>query len=313
MTTLEAVVAACIESGTLLIALCALVIVPFVIWTLSRVALPLLREIGNDRSRAVCSGLLAIAPGASFAVASAVVIARAMRAGCLDMPGGRVVIAVIAMLLVLAFGRAVVIARKRQVEVDELICRATPAARRLTGLAAADATIPVLEIDAEEPFIFVAGLRRPSIYVSSAALERLGDAELRAALAHERAHARHGDQMMMAAVLFCTDLVPMNVDPLTELYRNAREFAADHAAIQTADSIDLASAILSVVSPRHKRAVAALADACVKARLSWLLNGAHASHVPFPWLLNYLMIGQIALLVGLAISAVVLPGCRIVS
>lgn len=312
MTTLQTVIAACIESGTLLIAFLALVIVPFVIWTLSRLSLPLLHEIGNDRRRALFSGLLAIAPGASFTVASVVVIARAIRAGCLEMPGGRVVIAVVALLLALAFMRAIVHAWKRIVEVDVLTAASVPGAPRLAALTHVGSSVPVREIVADEPLIFVAGSFRPIIYVSSGALARLSDAELSAALAHERAHARYGDQILMSALLFCTDLVPLNVDPLTELYRDAREFAADHAAIATADPLDLASAILHVVSPRRNRVVAALADACVKARLSWLLNGADASNAAFPRFLNYLVIAQLALLAALATAAIVLPACRIV-
>lgn len=312
MTTFEAVVAACLASGTLAIAFCALAVVPFVVWTLSRLSLPLLHEIGNDRRRAVFSGLLAIAPGASFAVASVVVIARAIRAGCLDMPGGRVIIAAIAMLLALAFVRALVRARKRQVDVAGLVAAAIPAGPRLAALAACDPTVRLLEIDAEEPLIFVAGSMRPRVYVSRGALERLNDAELRAALAHERAHARHGDQMMMSALLFCTDLVPLDVAALTDLYRDAREFAADRAAIETADPIELAGAILGVVSPRRRRVVASLADACVKARLSWLLSGALAKERTFPSFLNYLVVAQLALLATLAIAAIVLPACRIV-
>lgn len=312
MRTLQTVIAACIESGTLPIAFLALVIVPFVIWTLSRLSLPFLREIGNDRSRAVFSGLLAIAPGASFTVASVVVIARAIRAGCLEMPGGRVVIGVIGLLLALAFVRAIVRAWKRLVEVDVLATASLPAAPRLAALARVGFSLPVREFVADEPLIFVAGSLRPSIYVSSGALARLNDAEVRAALAHERAHARYGDQMMMSALLFCTDLVPLSVDPLTELYRDAREFAADRAAIETTDPLDLASAILNVVSPRRNRVVAALADACVKARLSWLLSGADASNAAFPTFLHYLVIAQLALVAALATAAIVLPACRIV-
>jgi len=312
VTTLQAVIAACVESGTLLLAFLALAIVPIVIWTLSRASLPSLRKIGNDRSRAVFSGLLAIAPGASFTVASVVVIARAIRAGCLEMPGGRVVIAVITLFLALAFVRAIVHARKRIVEVDGLTTAAVPAAPRLAALTRVGYSLPVREIVADEPLIFVAGSLRPSIYVSSGALARLSDMELCAALAHERAHARHGDQMIMSALLFCTGLIPLNVDPLTELHRDAREFAADHAAIETTDPLDLASAILNVVSPRRNRVVAALADACVKARLSWLLNGAMASDAAFPSFLKYLVVAQLALLAALAMAAIALPTCRIV-
>lgn len=310
MTTLQAVIAACVGSGTLLLAFLALVIVPFAIWTLSRSALPLVREIGNDRTRAFFSGCLAIAPGASFAAASVVVIARAIRAGCLEMPGGRTVVAVITLLLALAFARAIVRAHKRIRLVERSIERATPAASRLAGLIAFGETVPVFEIDTEAPLIFVAGSLRPRIFVSSGALARLSDVELRAALAHEGAHARHGDQLMMSALLFCTDLVPLDVDALTELYRDAREFAADQAAIATNDPLDLASAILRVVAPRRDRPVAALADACVKARLSWLLNGAGPSPAAFPSLLAYLAIAQLALVTALATAAIVLPACR---
>lgn len=311
MNVLLAVVRACIDSGTLLVALFALAIVPFAIWALSRFSLPFVRGIEDARSRALTAGLLAIAPGASFAAASAVVIVRAIRAGCLEMPGGRVVIAGIALLLSLAFSRAIVRAWKRQKRIDDFISTATPPAQRLASLASAT-NVPAYEISEADPLLFVAGIRRPSVFVSRGALARLNDVELRAALAHECAHARHGDQFMMTALLLCTDLVPLEVGQLTELYRDAREFAADRVAIESADPLDLAAAILSVVSPRRDNPVAALADACVKDRLSWLLNGAEPSGNAFPPYLKYFVAAQLTLLATLAIAAIVLPACRIV-
>ncbi len=150
------------------------------------------------------------------------------------MPGGRVVIAGIALLLSLAFLRAIVRAWKRQKRIDDFISRATPPAQRVASLGSAT-SVPAYEISEADSLLFVAGIRRPSVFVSRGALARLNDAELRAALAYECAHARHGDQFMMTALLLCTDLVPLEVGQLTELYRDAREFAADRVAIESAD------------------------------------------------------------------------------
>ena len=311
MSLLLAVLADCLRSGTLFVAFGALFVVPFVIWKLSRLAMPMLAEIERDRSRALVAGLLAIAPGASFAAGSVVVSVRAIRAGCLEMPGGRAVIAALAVLLALAFGRAVVRAWTRQRALDDLVSTAASASYRLRSVAR-PIPIAIFEILEEEPLIFVTGLRRPSVFVSSGALARLNDAELRAALAHEYAHARHADHAIMSALLFFTDLLPLDVERLTEIYRDSREFAADRAAIETADPLDLASAILGVASLRRRDFVSALADACVKARLNWLLGGAEPAGCKFPSTLKYLVAAQLVLLAGLTIAAFVFPGCRTV-
>ncbi|MDP8942970.1 MAG: M56 family metallopeptidase, partial [Actinomycetota bacterium] len=57
--------------------------------------------------------------------------------------------------------------------------------------------VEFLLIESASAQAFCAGFLRPRIYVSSAALERLSDAELAAVLAHERHHLRRRDPLRM--------------------------------------------------------------------------------------------------------------------
>lgn len=76
-----------------------------------------------------------------------------------------------------------------------LIVRRHAIARRaVRGLAAAASVRDgVAFVDAAQPFCFVAGVRRPRIYVSTAAWRGLAEDERAAMLAHEQGHVAHGD------------------------------------------------------------------------------------------------------------------------
>jgi Peptidase family M48 len=86
-----------------------------------------------------------------------------------------------------------------------------------------------LLVPSERPFCFVAGLRRPRIFASTAARHALADDEWQAMLAHERGHIEHGDLrrrlglelLLLFAAPFASAIVRQHWDAATERLRDA--------------------------------------------------------------------------------------------
>lgn len=106
----------------------------------------------------------------------------------------------------------------------------------------------VFFVDDDRPQAFCAGLVRPRVYVSTAALVALDDDELRAVLAHERHHQRRRDPLRLLVVQALGDalfFMPV-LRRLRERYAILAELAADEAAVSAAGSRSaLASALLT--------------------------------------------------------------------
>jgi hypothetical protein len=126
--------------------------------------------------------------------------------------------------------------------------------RRLRGVesvgreAIAGAVVQIVR--GRRPVAFCAGLLRPRIYVTEAALEQLDAAQLRAVVAHELGHARRRDPLRMAVA----DVVAGGFWFIAPLRRVAvrqasvADLAADAAALRTAGGSPqaLASALLAL-------------------------------------------------------------------
>jgi Zn-dependent protease with chaperone function len=99
---------------------------------------------------------------------------------------------------------------------------------------------------------FVAGLVRPTVFVSQGALEAFDPLELRAALAHEAAHIKGGDGPLIALLgLFC-DLVPLPWPGPLAAFREACENRADRLAAESAGAVHLASALVAAASGERR-------------------------------------------------------------
>jgi hypothetical protein len=130
----------------------------------------------------------------------------------------------------------------RQVRAGRRFERGLTLLRPLPGFARA------YVVDADEPQAFCAGLLRPHIYVSRAALELLGADERAAVLAHEAHHARRRDplRLLVARALAEGLFFLPAVRRLPERYAALSELAADQAATTTAGRRRaLASAMLA--------------------------------------------------------------------
>jgi hypothetical protein len=103
-------------------------------------------------------------------------------------------------------------------------------------------------VDDDAPQAFCTGLLRPRIYVSSAALELLGDDERAAVLAHEGHHARRRDPLRLLVARTLADglfFLPA-VRRLPERYAALAEIGADQAAAaERGGRRALASALLA--------------------------------------------------------------------
>ena len=307
---------ACAAASGILVSFALVVIVPMFTWYVVRRLHDTIDRIDDPGSKAPLAAIAATVPGVSFAVGAIALLVHITRSGCLTLGVGRAVFAVLTALLVVVFARACARALVRAREATALIAASATAPPRLAAVTSAVGVHARL-LQSAEPVIVLAGLISPVVIVSSGALERLSDAELTAALQHELAHRRRGDQLLMMAIAFCGDLSPFAVHALVTMYRRARELAADREACRYSPCEELAAAILHlaassrVISPS---VVCALNDGHrTEERLQVLLREPHAELASTSRLRRLSVSGALAcaMLIGLAPTAVALlvPPC----
>ena len=106
------------------------------------------------------------------------------------------------------------------------------------------------------PLAYCAGLLRPALHVSDAALARLGERELRAVVEHEAQHARRRDPLRLVAAQTAADAFGF-LPPLRRLARaeaTLADLAADAAAVAAVGSrAPLAAALLALEDPAPER------------------------------------------------------------
>lgn len=136
----------------------------------------------------------------------------------------------------------------RQRECMRLFRTADEPGERLARAAAA-LGLRARELATDHKECFVAGMLRPTVFVSRGALAQLGEQELLAALHHERAHVRGRDTLLLFLLSFMRDLAPSARVSALEVYQAAREVAADREAIAHAGPLNLASALVALARP----------------------------------------------------------------
>lgn len=132
-------------------------------------------------------------------------------------------------LLSVFLGRAIAGALRRRRALGSLLKLARPASPRLAE-AARSLGMRVEEIGLDAVLCFATGIWRPRVLISSGTLARLDDADLRAALLHERAHVRRGDILKAAIVSAAGDCGLLRSERALRLYRLSHEAAADAEA-----------------------------------------------------------------------------------
>jgi len=158
------------------------------------------------------------------------------------------------------------------------------------------------ELQDEAPICVLAGIVSPCALVSTAALSAITDNELRAALHHEQAHARRGDQILAALLSFLTDLLPLPATDLIDTYKMARELAADEYASIATDAESLAGALIKFAKGgRSLVATAGLVDgrkSGIATRLQTLLRTESRRRQPNA--LNRLIVSAALAVIALA-------------
>jgi Zn-dependent protease with chaperone function len=138
-------------------------------------------------------------------------------------------------------------------------------AARLVGRSTGDPDVVV--IDAPNPAAYCVAGRPPAIVVTSATLAVLGNEELSAVLAHERAHLAGGHLNVVAVLRSLASVFP-NLALMTggaaEVAR-LLEMCADDAAVRCHGNAALLSGLMSLVGAAPAEALAA-ADVAVLAR-----------------------------------------------
>jgi Zn-dependent protease with chaperone function len=152
---------------------------------------------------------------------------------------------------------AVMRALQRQAEVARLFAAAAAPSDRLRR-AADRLGLRARQLATADKECFVAGLLRPTVFVSTGALDQLTDDELDAALCHERAHVRGYDTPSLFALSLLRDLAPWGRGAALEAFRAAREANADRQAATSAGPLNLASALVALARPGPALAAGAL-------------------------------------------------------
>lgn len=114
----------------------------------------------------------------------------------------------------------------------------------------------VLLAPSEAAFCFVAGLRRPRIYVGEAAWQRLAADERRAMVEHERAHVAQGDLWRRTLLGLIATVIPSPLaGRLLAAWDGATERLCDHrAATIIGEPTSLARALVTMASPHPRPA-----------------------------------------------------------
>jgi hypothetical protein len=184
------------------------------------------------------------------------------------------------------------------------IVQATVAVRRLVRTALGRGPEDSVIVGGDDVVLAVAGLARPRLLVSAGALARLDDAELAAAIAHERAHIRRRHRFVLLFAELCRVLgrpLPGTAHAIRELRFHIERDADRFAVRGRADRLALASAICKAATGAITRpGMASLGGDGTAARVRELLQDVapdvHRQR------LRALAAGASALAVGAALS-----------
>ena len=235
----------CVTSGAVLYSTCGLLVAPFAAWLAVRLVVPIVRRMDGDPEwQAPLAAASVALPAMILLLMFTTAIAAGSFAVCTRTYTGRFVfgtfIAVTAVLLVRALYESVLRIR----ETRALLALTVAPSPELHAVAA-ELGVPMRELPDGRPFCALVGALAPSVVVSSGTVAQLSHDELRAAVLHERGHARRGDHVVATVLAFVVDVLPLPARELVGLYRAAREWAADRHALQGASPEDLAGALLT--------------------------------------------------------------------
>jgi Zn-dependent protease with chaperone function len=113
-------------------------------------------------------------------------------------------------------------------------------------VVACDTPFPVVAVDQPFPSVAIVGFRRPVLFMSTRVLCECPPDELRAMIAHERAHYDARDNVKRLLLRMCPS-IPGRSSRLDEAWQRAAEEAADAAAATVPEqALSLAQALVRV-------------------------------------------------------------------
>lgn len=142
----------------------------------------------------------------------------------------------------------------------------------LFSLATYDKTRRVYVVDSQQPFALSAGIFRPRILIASSLVKTLSPEQLAAVIAHERAHQRRRDGLLLSLIYPALALhIPAVANRLRNALHLAMEQACDEEAATAVKSrLTVAEALLAV-ERAHQNA---------PSRIPALLPGLHFESHP---------------------------------
>ncbi len=203
------------------------------------------RRLPPTRADWRVAAALAAAPGLLFLTLAVLMLWRIFTHDHIDPAWQHVVkYQLTAVVAGLFLARAVFRSWRRHAAIAQLVkLSAEPPAH--LAQAARRAGVRVRSLPCLESECFVAGAVMPTVYISAGAVARLSEVELEAALRHESAHIRGRDTAVLSLLGWLRDLVPAGSSALNA-YQQARERAADEAAVRVSGPVALASALLAM-------------------------------------------------------------------
>ena len=167
--------------------------------------------------------------------------------------------------------------------------------------------------DSEIPFCVTSGLLRPTIYISSAAVDALGSGCVVAALAHERGHvSRHETRARFVAAVAAAFHVPGHGRSLLLEWQHDSEFVCDQFAARGAGSATIVAEALvrfqramlrSQAAPIDAGACLCAQESTLHARVSSLLSSDPSDSDSFSDSATAYVLGVAFLILGGALQA----------
>jgi beta-lactamase regulating signal transducer with metallopeptidase domain len=177
-------------------------------------------------------------------------------------------------------------------------------------------SLPLTVMNSNAPVLALAGLMKPRVIVSRRVLQTLSSEELEAALAHERAHRKSGDNLKRLALFLAPDILPFSrtFTRLERCWARLIEWAADDEATagDSQRSVSLAAALVHMARMGAAPAVSPLAssflgnDRDLSARVDRLLGPTPKPTKPRRRVRTVLPIAA-AVVTAIAIPAVIRP------
>jgi hypothetical protein len=229
-----------------------------------------LRFAGPPRTQALRYLLLRAFPGTASAL---FVITLYLPVVCRHEPGSVEERASVAMFVLAIVAASILTGAAmrglRSIRATQRVVRSWTRGARTIEFA--ELPIPAFVIEAQFPVVAIVGIFRQRLFIARQVLEHCSPEELRAVVAHERAHLRHRDNLLRLLLQCFPDLLGMTPTAarLEQAWTRASEERADDEVMRAGWDLELASALCKV---------ARLARGGLQLPVMALYHGADVAH-----------------------------------